>query len=104
IFSGTVPFSPDHNEGQFCGGECFDDAVAMDDFVYGEPIAQVAPCPGDVNGDGQIDLADLTVLLSSFGSCIPFLGFNPAADLNGNGWVDLSDLATLLGSFGTACP
>ena len=33
-----------------------DDVVAMDDFIYGEPIN--ATCPADLNGDGQVDSND----------------------------------------------
>lgn len=29
------------------------------------------PCPGDVNGDGGVDLADLAILLASFGTSCP---------------------------------
>lgn len=59
------------------------------------------PCMGDVNGDNQINLSDLTVLLSHFG-----LGSGATladGDLDGDGDVDLSDLAALLGRFGASC-
>jgi hypothetical protein len=103
IVSGVVVLGPGNDEGQFCGGECFSDAIVMDDFVYGEPIAQAAPCLGDIDGSGSVDLADLSDMLASFGLCVPFQGFNEGADLNGNGCVDLPDLATLLANFGTSC-
>ncbi|MBI5866561.1 MAG: hypothetical protein HZB38_19010 [Planctomycetes bacterium] len=56
--------------------------------------------PGDVDGDGHVDLGDLTLLLSSFGLCSGESSFNPAADFNGNGCVELADLAVLLANFG----
>lgn len=60
----------------------------------------VTPCPGDVNGDRIVDLADLTILLANFGN-------NAAGpddgDLDGNSSVDLTDLALLLGQFGSTC-
>ncbi len=57
-------------------------------------------CPEDLNGDGQRDLADLSVLLSNFG-----LPGGPAdGDINGDGMVDLSDLSALLAVFGLPCP
>jgi hypothetical protein len=102
IISGVVPLGPGNNEGP-SGGDVFDDAIAMDDFIYGEPIAIGAPCPGDVDGSRVVDLYDLSWLLSSYGLCIPIEGFNPAADLSGNGCVDLSDLTTLLAHFGSTC-
>lgn len=103
IVSGVVRLGPGNNEGPSCG-DCFDDAVAMDDFVYGEPIAQLAPCAGDIDGSGAIDLADLSELLASFGTFVQIQGFNAGADLNANGVIDLPDLAALLARFGSACP
>ncbi len=54
-----------------------------------------APCPGDLNGDGQIGSADLATLLSLW-------GFNPGspADLNGDTFVNAADLANLLALWG----
>lgn len=59
-------------------------------------------CVGDVNSDGNVDLADLAVLLSNFGAsgnATPEQG-----DLNDDQNVDLADLALLLANFGVACP
>lgn len=60
------------------------------------------PCPGDVNGDGVISLADLSVLLSNFG--VPWGATFNEGDVDLDGDVDLADLATLLSSFGLSCP
>ena len=49
-------------------------------------------CPGDYNGDGVVDGADLTILLGDWGG--------GAADLNGDGIVDGADLTILLGNWG----
>jgi glucose/arabinose dehydrogenase len=58
-------------------------------------------CVGDVDGDRDVDLQDLTFLLGHFGD-------NDAApedgDVNQDGNVDLQDLAILLARFGIACP
>ncbi|MCC6360597.1 MAG: hypothetical protein IT450_17805 [Phycisphaerales bacterium] len=59
------------------------------------------PCPGDLNGDGQVDLSDLATLLSNFGT--PSGAGADQGDLDADGDVDLSDLAALLGNFGTIC-
>jgi hypothetical protein len=60
----------------------------------------VLPCPGDVNGDGMVELADLARVLSMFGTqCGPAC----PEDLDGDGDVDLADLAALLGRFGAVC-
>jgi hypothetical protein len=68
------------------------------DADYGLVISGIAgACPGDLNGDGFTDLADLGILLADFG-CI-----NPGpcvGDLDGDGNTDLSDLGILLADFG----
>lgn len=56
------------------------------------------PCPGDINGDGQRDINDLTLFLSAFG-----LPATNCADINGDGVVDISDLTLFLSTFGIAC-
>lgn len=84
-------------------------AVTMDLFKPGTPTSVTAtglPIPGgvntlgDVNGDGIVDLTDLSALLASFGLCTSDAGFNAAADFDGSGCVELSDLSILLANFG----
>lgn len=55
-------------------------------------------CSPDINGDGNVDGADLAQLLGSWGGCSGPCG---AADLNADGQVNGADLAQLLGSWGT---
>lgn len=61
-----------------------------------------AACPGDVDGNGQIGLSDLSTLLSNFGT--PSGAGPEQGDLDDDGDVDLQDLAGLLAVFGSACP
>ena len=55
-------------------------------------------CVGDLDGDGDTDLADLGILLADFG-CMPPPG-PCVGDLNGDGITDLADLGILLADFG----
>lgn len=50
--------------------------------------------PGDVDGDGDVDLDDLLAMIAAWGTN------DPAADVNGDGTVDVNDLMILLASFG----
>jgi hypothetical protein len=49
---------------------------------------------GDADGSGAVDLADLNIVLASFGQG------GPAGDVDGSGSVDLADLNIVLGNFG----
>ncbi|MCC6361281.1 MAG: DNRLRE domain-containing protein [Phycisphaerales bacterium] len=57
---------------------------------------------GDLNADGRVDLGDLAVMLSHFGTLDGAIYAH--GDLDGDGDVDLPDLAGLLSNFGTICP
>lgn len=54
-------------------------------------------CQGDLNHDHRVSLADLALLLSSF-------GVDTGGDLNGDCVTSLADLAILLANFGNVCP
>ena len=59
-------------------------------------------CAGDTDGDGQVDLQDLSTLLAHFGTQS---GATTAdGDVDGDGDVDLQDLAAMLSAFGSDCP
>ena len=54
-----------------------------------------ASCPADLDGDGDVDAADIAELLVAWGA-------NPGhpADFDGDGDVDAADLAELLAAWG----
>ena len=64
-----------------------------------ETYAIRRPSPGDLDGDGDVDVADLATLLAHFG--ILSGAKMSDGDLDGDNDVDLTDLATLLAVFGS---
>lgn len=54
-------------------------------------------CPGDLDGSGAVDLADLNQILANFGTA------TSSGDADGNGFVDLADLNIVLSAFGMPC-
>eukprot|EP01045_Picozoa_sp_COSAG04_P029260 COSAG04_NODE_4764_length_1904_cov_1.449307_1_plen_124_part_00 len=51
----------------------------------------------DINDSGEVDVADLLLLLASYGSA------NADADIDGSGEVDVADLLSLLAGYGSQC-
>ena len=58
-----------------------------------EGCPEVVSTPGDLDGDGVVNAADLSILLSAWG------GADPNADIDGNGVVGAADLTVLLGNW-----
>ena len=61
-------------------------------------VRAVGYCPEDLNGDDEVDAADLSIMLGYWGIPDP-----PVGDLDGDGDVDAADLAELLANWGK-CP
>jgi hypothetical protein len=57
-------------------------------------------CPGDFNDDGDVDMNDLALLLSSYN----MRPSNECMDFDHNSVVTLHDLADFLSLFGSSCP
>ena len=100
-----VPFDLD-GEGRF-----FDDPNTPDTGSGWPPIVDMGayefggsdlpPCRGDLDGDLDVDLADLTILIGHYGMTSGASGTDGDMDCDGN--VDLTDLSTLLSNYGTGC-
>lgn len=79
------------------------DGVIDDIYYIARAISQsevqslITPCPGDFDGDRDIDLGDLGVVLAAF-------RISDAGDLDGDHDTDLSDLGILLSAYGQPCP
>jgi len=65
-----------------------------------------AQMAADVNGDGQINCADIAIVKASFGKRSGQTGFDARADVNHDGVVDVRDLAIVAQKLipGTTCP
>lgn len=61
--------------------------------------ADCTPCPGDFNRDGEVDGADMGILLAEWGPC----SAGCLADVDGDGDVDGADLGRFLAYWGP-CP
>ena len=57
------------------------------------------PYRSDVNGDENVDMADLMIIRQAVGLKAGESGWNPVFDLNGDGRISISDLAVCRGSF-----
>ena len=75
-----------------CG---FAPIVDMGAYEFGDTGPQ--PCPGDMDGDRDVDHSDLGILLSLWGA-------TDECDLDCDGDIDQGDLAILLVHWGERCP
>lgn len=66
------------------------------DYFNGDVTPEV---PGDLNGDGSVNVSDMLLLLSQWGNCPNESSWGCSADLNGDGVVDVSDLLLLLANW-----
>ena len=76
------------------------DATPAEEYVNGFRVASIA-LPGDANGDGKVDINDLTIVLTNFGQtgCAWSQG---CMDGDPTGTVDVNDLTIVLANFGTS--
>ncbi|MHC4776157.1 MAG: hypothetical protein ACYTBR_12960, partial [Planctomycetota bacterium] len=65
-----------------------------------EIIELELPCPGDVNGDGSVDVTDFLMLLSTWGPCAEPCPPSCPADFDGDCMVGVLDFLILLAHWG----
>lgn len=70
-------------------------------FMVLRPIHSAkAAVPGDINGDGVVDINDAILASKAFGSATGDPNYNPAADLDSDGVIDIFDMLILARNFG----
>jgi len=94
-----IPFALDGNR------RFVDDPDTDDTGIGTPPIVDMGAyeyqpaCPGDLDGDRDVDQSDLGILLSDWGCTSDCTG-----DVDGDGDTDQSDLGVLLGNWRADCP
>lgn len=84
----------------FCA-DLTEDQCFLFDGIWGGPgtscddpdACEGQPCPGDVDGNGVVDVDDLLLILSGWGG-------DGSGDADGDGDVDVDDLLMAIGNFG----
>lgn len=75
----------------FIGQDSFAYAIEGDGTpAVGQVFVWVGPQPADLNGDGRVNGADVTLVLGHWNTN------DPAGDASGDGWVDGMDISTVL--------
>jgi hypothetical protein len=60
--------------------------------------------PGDVDGNGRVNMNDIVSILKAFGSTPGQPNWNPNCDIDGEGRVDMSDVVIAVSNFGQHYP
>ena len=98
LFLPKLPLVPEVIE-EAIEGELYRVRVGSPDTSTGNATLEVlcaspAPCPGDTNADGVVDVTDLVNVVLQWGSA------DPGSDLNDDGVVDVKDLLEVILAWG----
>ena len=63
----------------------------------------VIGCAGDVNGDGEISVADIQAVAEHWGALSGQPAYASLYDLDGDGDIDVADAQWVAGRFGVQC-
>ena len=62
-------------------------------YEFGHKPEEQQPVEGDVNGDGKVDVADISAILNHMAGT---QDYSNSADVNGDGTVDVADISKVL--------
>ena len=99
LFGGSWPdITLDYNASSLIYRICFPAWNGMqiqNDPIYVGYLYGARALPGDVNGDGVVDIYDGILLAKAFDSTLGKANWNPNADINGDNIVDIYDAILL---------
>jgi hypothetical protein len=75
--------------------------TANNTFTYGTVKVTI---PGDVNGDFRVNILDVVMITSIYGSKKGDPNFNPNCDLDGDGKITILDVVTCTSHYGQKWP
>lgn len=81
-------------------------AIADISFLSDTPVTLVlhANIIGDINGDGKVDMKDISYVARRF-LCLPSDSlWDPVADINNDGRIDMKDISLVARHFGEHYP
>ncbi len=84
ILSNGSTYTPTYSSNTFSNGQC-------------QGGGGTTPKTGDVNGDGSVNVFDLSILLTNYGKAGTF----SQGDLNSDGQINIFDLSILLSNYGS---
>lgn len=76
-------------------------SIGADGLVAFDPSAE---CLADLDGNGQVGVADLSQLLEVYGSDEGDAAYDAESDLDLDGTIGIADLSLVLSVYGAACP
>jgi uncharacterized protein (DUF2141 family) len=79
------------------------DEIDTIDNVYSDGYVAIV-VPGDVNGDGTVEISDLTSLSQTYGFTQESSGWEPNYDINNDYVIDVFDLAVMGKNYGVTDP
>ena len=68
--------------------------------LLGATLAATSGLPGDINGDGKVDVLDLQIMAASWNKQVGQAGYDADCDLNGDNKVNVFDLQIMAENWG----